>query len=89
MTPEKCNGLKVFPPTEFYAVNFDKWPLFLDVNTADIVLKATENSSVIHLWNHHWRNRVVTKSKTNRKTAYEVIAEKNCPKVFEASGDHI
>lgn len=86
MTPEKCRGFKVFPPEEFYAINYDEWHHFINVSFTDSVMKATENSSVIHLWNHFWRNKIIKKSKS--KTPYEAIAEKNCPKIFTASGDH-
>lgn len=50
MTPEKCRGLKVFPPEEFYAVNYDDYPYFFDVRFNEKVLQATESSSVIHVW---------------------------------------
>lgn len=86
MTPEKCRGFRVFPPEEFYAINYDEWSQFLNEQFTKWVLKATENSSVIHLWNHNWRDKIIIKSKT--KTAYESIGEKNCPKVFTASGDY-
>ncbi|XP_055297542.1 lactosylceramide 4-alpha-galactosyltransferase-like [Sitodiplosis mosellana] len=88
MTPEKCRGLKVFPPEEFYAINYDDWPYFLDVRHTEFVLEATSNSSVVHLWNHFWRKKMITKSKSKLRTAYEAIAEKDCPKVFITSGDY-
>ena len=50
MTPEKCRGFKVFPPEEFYAVNWDNWQYFINPRFTGTVLKKTARSSVIHLW---------------------------------------
>lgn len=49
MTPEKCRGMVVFPPEEFYAVNSEDWSHFIDANFTDAVLDATDNSSIVHL----------------------------------------
>lgn len=87
MTTERCNGLKVFPVEEFYAVGWDKWRHFFNVSFTGSVLKATKNSSVVHLWNKLTHNTIITKSQLF-KTAYEVIAEKNCPKTIKASGKY-
>lgn len=40
---------------------------------------------------HFWRGKTIKKSEShsNTRTAYEVIAEKNCPNVFYASGDYL
>lgn len=85
MTPEKCRGFKVFPPDEFYAVNWDNWEYFTNINFTETVLKKINKSSVVHLWNHTWRNKTIPKSesKYNTRTAYEVIAENNCPQVYK------
>ncbi|XP_055296581.1 lactosylceramide 4-alpha-galactosyltransferase-like [Sitodiplosis mosellana] len=88
MTPEKCRGFEVFPPEEFYAVNWDNWQYFINPQFTNTVLQKTARSSVIHLWNHTWRNKAIKKS-VSEKTAYEALAEKNCPKVYEVSGDHL
>ncbi|XP_055297569.1 lactosylceramide 4-alpha-galactosyltransferase-like [Sitodiplosis mosellana] len=89
MTPKKCGGMKVFPPEEFYAINSEDWSHFIDTNFTESVLDATENSSIVHLYNHHWRDKIIKKSKSNTRTAYEAIAGRNCPIVFEASGENI
>ena len=88
MSPEKCRGLKVFPPNEFYPINFDEWGKFLDERYIESVLVTINGSSVVHLWNHNFRHTIITKSKSKRRTAYEAIAENNCPKVFTATGDY-
>lgn len=88
MTPEKCRGFKVFQPAEMHAVNWDNWTYFIDPKYTSTVLDATAKSTVVHLLNHTWRNVTVTKSKFNR-TAYEALAKKNCPKVYNVAGDHI
>lgn len=87
MTTEKCNGFKVFPSEEFYAVVGDKWQNFFNVLFTGSVLEATKNSTVVHLWNSKTHNTIITKSQL-LKSAYEVIAEKNCPKAIKASGKY-
>lgn len=86
MTPEICRGFKVFPANEFYPINYDEWEQIFDVDFTETVMEAIKNSSVVHLWNNLSHGKVITKS--NMKTAYEVIAEKNCPTTFEASGEY-
>ncbi|XP_055306647.1 lactosylceramide 4-alpha-galactosyltransferase-like [Sitodiplosis mosellana] len=86
MTPEKCHGFKVFPKEEFYAINWDDWEQFFNANHTETVLEAIQGSSVIHLWNKLSHSQIIAKSKS--KTAYEILAEKNCPKAFETSGKY-
>lgn len=88
MTQEKCRGLEVFPPNEFYPVNWDNWTYFTNARFTKLVLEAVQNSSIVHLYNHFWRHTIIRKSKF-RRTAYEVIAYNNCPKVFNESGNQL
>lgn len=87
MTPEKCRGLMVYPPKEFYPNNYDDWKQLNDVKYTKSVLEAAENSSIFHVWNAFHKGR--TYAKSIPKTAYEIIFEKNCPNVYNTSGDYI
>lgn len=86
MTPEKCRGLTVFAPNEFYAINWFEWEQFFNASQTEFVLETIERSSVVHLWNKMSHNRNITKSES--KTAYEILAERNCPDVFNATGEY-
>lgn len=84
MNPDKCWGFKVFPRSTFYAVNSKSWQMFFNPNVTETVLQMIKDSVIVHVWNKHSANKNI--QKINRKTAYEVIASENCPKVYEASG---
>lgn len=84
---ENCRGIKIYPPIKFYPVNYDEWKELLEAGSTKDILRKIENSMAVHLWNHFWRGANIEKSKS--KTAYEAIAEKNCPRVFVASGDYL
>lgn len=86
MTPEKCWGYKVFPLNEFYAVHYSAWEAFFNPNYTNEVLALSQNSTGIHVWNKLSFGDKLNKS--GPKTAYGAIAEKNCPKVYGASGDY-
>lgn len=80
---ENCGGIKIYPPIEFYPVNFDEWQLLLDPLSTNDILRTIENSTAVHLWNHFWRRDRVRKG--GSKIPYEAIAEKNCARVFTAA----
>lgn len=86
MTPEKCRGFKVYPFQEFYPISYGFSSDPIDPEMTDEVLKKTKNASVVHFWNSHTSGRIITKSNIT-PTAYEVIAETNCPKVFQSCGE--
>lgn len=79
MTPERCEGFRVYPKSTFYAVSWIDWRYFFEPEMTDRTLVLVENSTVIHVWNDVSKNMGV---KTGHKTAYEMVAKKNCPKVY-------
>lgn len=48
-------------------------------------MEMTKESVAIHVWNKHSFKQ---KLKVGTKVAYGIIAEKNCPKVYSASGEY-
>lgn len=82
MGRDKCHGFQVLPVEAFYAVHFDRWEQFFDENQSEEVLKGTNNSVLIHVWNQRSSKRGV---KIGSKSAYGVIAEQHCPKVIAAA----
>lgn len=85
MTPERCLGFKVYPPSAFYAVPWPKWDLFFDTNALNKTLEMTKDSIVIHVWNKHSIKR---KLKVGALAAYGVAAAKNCPTVYNSVGEY-
>lgn len=66
----------MYPKSMFYAVS---WKWLFDPEMAEHALEITKNSSVILV-----SNKVIEKTriKIGGRTAYEVIAKKNCPKIY-------
>lgn len=85
MTPKKCWGFKVFPQNAFYAIRSKSWQMFFDPNATQDTLRMTNDSVIVHVWNKRSSNQQIRKRR--KKTAYEIIASKNCPKVYQASGN--
>lgn len=86
MKPEYCWGFKVFGPETFYAIYYPIWRHFFETNPTVVnsTLDKIKNSISIHVWNKLSKNEIIDKNKP--KTAYGIVAEKNCPKVFESTG---
>ncbi|KAG5876026.1 hypothetical protein JTB14_009815 [Gonioctena quinquepunctata] len=80
MIKKDCLGFKVYPTDRFYAVPWWKWKMFFDSNVTDTVLKLTENSYAIHVWNKHSVN---TKIPLTSDVSYISHARTFCPKVVE------
>lgn len=83
MTPDQCLGFKVYPPKSFYAVPWPKWEYFFDEDKLNKTMEMTKESIAIHVWNKHSFKR---QFKVGTKAAYGIIAEKNCPKVYQSTG---
>ncbi|XP_031634031.1 lactosylceramide 4-alpha-galactosyltransferase-like [Contarinia nasturtii] len=86
MTPSKCWGFDVLPRKNLYAIHYSNWKHFFNKKLTNETLEQTSKSPVVHLWN---KLSIVERiKKSEKRTAYEVIAMKHCPKVFEASGTY-
>lgn len=84
MTRENCDGFKVLPAEDCYAISSQNWGMLLHENYAQQVEEATKDSFAIHLWNSLSHNKTLS---THSRSPYIRIAEKFCPKVLDASGD--
>lgn len=81
MTSERCEGFRLYARDLFYAVAWKDFDWFFNPEMTDHTLALVNNSSVIHVWNDVSKNRTV---KIGDKAAYEVIARKYCPKVYNS-----
>lgn len=85
MTPERCLGFKVYPPSAFYAVPWPKWSLLFEPESMDKAMEMTKNSIVIHVWNKHSKEKLI---KVGTKAAYAVAAAEHCSKIYYSVGDY-
>lgn len=83
MTREKCDGFRVLPTQDCYAIPHPSWRSFFNEKEVTRVEEATKDSFAIHFWNKlsHGANL-----STNSGAPYIKIAEKYCPLVLQASG---
>jgi len=84
-TLEQCNGFKLLPINTFFPVPWKDWFWYFNSTFTGETLEATKNSVLIHVWNDRSKN---TRLKFNSNTAYELLAEENCPLVYDSS-DHM
>lgn len=85
MTPEKCCGFNVLPQNTFYAIKSKQWDMFFNPNLTHKTLKLIRHSVLVHVWNKYSAKKIIRKQ--GKKSAYDVIASINCPKVYQASYD--
>lgn len=86
MTQEKCWGFTVYSQNAFYAISSRAWQMFFDPNETHEALRITKHSIIVHVWNKKSSNQHIKKKRN--KTAYEIIASRNCPRVYRAAGNY-
>lgn len=86
MTPAKCLGFEVFSRNAFYAIPSTSWQIFFNPNATQKTLRMTNNSVIVHVWNKLSSGKRI--QKRQKMSAYEIIASKNCPKVYETLGNY-
>lgn len=86
MKPENCWGFQIYPRDIFYAIPEHNWQNFFDKDPKIVseTLAAVKDSFAVHMWNYVSKTQQILKSEPT--TAYGILAGKNCPKVFRASG---
>lgn len=85
MTREHCHGFKVYPPSGFYAIPWQNWHWFFDLNLSERTLDMTKDSIAIHVWNKH---SIKERVKVGSRVAYGIAAERYCPKVYQSCGKY-
>lgn len=86
-TPEQCLGLKIYNPSAFYPIFHDEFLKSFETNpmTINELLQKVNDSFAVHFDNHRTEGMRIFKSKPTN--LYRILAERNCPKVIEASDD--
>ncbi|KAJ6636680.1 Lactosylceramide 4-alpha-galactosyltransferase [Pseudolycoriella hygida] len=81
-TLEQCHGFRLLPINEFFPVPWNDWWWYFNNTFTLRTLRISANSTLIHVWNDRSKNTMV---EFGSSTAYELLAEKNCPIVYSTS----
>lgn len=86
LLPNYCWGFKVYPPNAFYPISAEAWKLYFNTDPVIVyqTLDIVKSSIAVHLWNEYSALKIIDKFR--EKTTYGILAERNCPNVFRASG---
>lgn len=85
MTSDRCDGFRVYQPSEFYAVSWEAWHNYFNRDSTKSTLAMTKDSLAVHVWNKLSKDETI---EVGSNVAYGIIAEKNCPRVYRASGKY-
>ena len=83
MTPARCAGFKVFPPSTFYPIHYKNWKMYFETKNKNATMKMIEKAMAIHVWNKLSNAREV---RVDSDVPYAIIARKHCPKIFNNCG---
>lgn len=79
MSREKCQGFKVLPVEQCYAIGYGSWQTLFDENSTNEVAEATKASFAVHFWNYLSGG---TKLPISSRAPYIEIARDFCPRVL-------
>uniref|UniRef100_A0A9I3BD26 Alpha 1,4-glycosyltransferase domain-containing protein n=1 Tax=Anopheles coluzzii TaxID=1518534 RepID=A0A9I3BD26_ANOCL len=83
MTRHCSEHFTVYPPSAFYAIEYQRYKHFFQEQYLEQALEALNQSIVVHLWNKLSKNNPV---QVGSRVAYGVLAERHCPKVYGSCG---
>jgi lactosylceramide 4-alpha-galactosyltransferase len=79
MTREQCAGFAVLQPSVFYEISYPYWRMLFEESLSNETLKMVEGSYGVHVWNKMSSQKKIT---VGSKTAYGLLAQKNCQRVY-------
>ena len=79
MTREQCAGFAVLQPSVFYEISYHYWRLLFEESLSNDTLKMVEGSYGVHVWNMMSSQEKIT---VGSKTAYGLLAQTHCPRVY-------
>lgn len=82
MRPEFCWGFKVFNFPNFFPVYGVNVTEYFNTTIVDATLEKTKKSIAVHMYGSGGKMFKIYKSE---RSAYRVLMEQNCPKVYEAA----
>lgn len=81
-TFDQCRGLRIQPKETFFPISWTDFMLYFDPEKLNETLQMTQNATLIHVWND--RSKSIW-NPVGMKNAYQFLAEKNCPQIYESS----
>ncbi|XP_021938491.1 lactosylceramide 4-alpha-galactosyltransferase-like isoform X2 [Zootermopsis nevadensis] len=79
MTRKECLGFAVYPQNVFYTIPYQSWALLFDESRTSDTMKKVEGSYGVHVWNKMNSEKNID---VGSKSAYSLLAEKHCPRVY-------
>ncbi|KAK7870308.1 hypothetical protein R5R35_003700 [Gryllus longicercus] len=83
MTPERCAGFRVLPPSAFFPVPWPQWRRYFQEQGAALTMAAINGSYVIHVWNRMSAAAIVS---LHSEQPYAQVARQFCPRVAQSAG---
>lgn len=83
MTPERCRGFAVLPPSAFYPIPWRQWKLYFDESSSAKTMARLKSSLAIHVWN---KFSVALNVTVGSRQPYGLIAQDYCPRVYAHCG---
>lgn len=83
MTREKCASFSVLQPSVFYEISYPSWRWLFEESLSNVTLNRVEGSYGVHVWNKLSSQAKIT---VGSKTAYGLLAQKHCPRVYRNCG---
>ncbi|XP_063977525.1 lactosylceramide 4-alpha-galactosyltransferase-like isoform X2 [Diachasmimorpha longicaudata] len=84
MTPEICQGFRVYPPHAFYPIHYQQWKLYFTEEFNELTMQKIQNAFAIHTWNKLSSEEIIP---AGSQAPYAIIANQYCPKIYRHSGD--
>lgn len=84
MTPDQCQGFRVYSPRVFYPVPYWRSRSLFDTAKRHTIVKNVEESITVHFWN---KMTAQSKLKRDNSTAYTILASRHCPLSYFGSDD--
>ncbi|XP_063977475.1 lactosylceramide 4-alpha-galactosyltransferase-like [Diachasmimorpha longicaudata] len=83
MTPHRCRGFTVYPPSAFYPIHYKKWKLYFDEKERNSTMNIIHRALAIHVWNKLSSSEVIS---SPSQVPYAIVASEYCPKIYNHSG---
>ena len=83
MTPERCSGFTVFPPSTFYPIFYKEWQRYFTTEDLNETMYLIKDARAIHVWNKLSASESV---KIGSQVPYALVAQKHCPRVYNNCG---
>lgn len=82
-TPElvHCTIFKAHEQSVFYPIFYGNWHNFFQPNATEDVIGKVINSKAVHMWNKLTAKEPI---RIGEYTAYELLAQEFCPRVYNA-----